>query len=171
MISCETFRSRFEPSTDDAAVLEHLRRCDACLEFAIQTDPDVMFRALGDDVVPPGGVDVFVDDVMREVRLRSTEQTMDPGGMSWSRSLAVAATLSVVFSGAAIVYNQQERISGFGPIGLADARPRFRAPLTTKPVVETYDSQNATIVEVPTEEGEADFKVVMIFDENLPADL
>jgi hypothetical protein len=38
-----------------------------------------------------------------------------------------------------------------------------------KPVIENYESQNATIVEVPTE-GEA-VKVVMVFDESLPADL
>ena len=170
MISCETFRSRFEPSTEDPAVLEHLRSCDACLDYAIQTDPDVLFRSLGTTMEPPGGVDVFVDDVMREVRLRSTESTMEPRRSTWSRSLAIAATMAAVFSGATILYNEADRREGFGPTGLADARPRFRMPLTTKPVVETYESQNATIVEVPTE-GEADVKVVMIFDDSLPADL
>ena len=42
--------------------------------------------------------------------------------------------------------------------------------LATKPIIETYDSENATIVEVPSEEAD-DVKIVMIFDENLPADL
>jgi hypothetical protein len=42
--------------------------------------------------------------------------------------------------------------------------------LTTKPIVETYDSQNATIVEVPNENA-SNVQVVMIFDEKLPADL
>jgi len=53
------------------------------------------------------------------------------------------------------------------PIQRAELRTQT---LTTKPIVETYDSQNATIVEVPTDETD-DVKIVMIFDENLPADL
>jgi len=40
----------------------------------------------------------------------------------------------------------------------------------TKPVVDTYDSKNATIIEVPSESKD-DVQVVMIFDESLPADL
>ena len=47
----------------------------------------------------------------------------------------------------------------------------FAKPLATKPVVETYQSNNATIVEVPSGEASDDVKIVMIFDENLPADL
>jgi hypothetical protein len=43
--------------------------------------------------------------------------------------------------------------------------------LTTKPVVETYESDSATIVEMPSEGAADDVKIVMIFDENLPADL
>jgi hypothetical protein len=167
MISCETFRSRFQPSTEEALVLEHLRRCDGCLELAIQSDPDVMFRALGQtELVPPGGVDVFVDDVMREVRLRSTESGMEPRRRSSGvRGLAVAATLAAILTGATFFYQRQVMPVVGGPILRA-----IMAPTTTKPVVETYDSQNATIVEVPTE-GEADVRVVMIFDESLPADL
>jgi hypothetical protein len=42
--------------------------------------------------------------------------------------------------------------------------------LTTKPVVETYSSTNATIVEVPTESA-GDAKIVMVIDDKLPADL
>jgi hypothetical protein len=38
----------------------------------------------------------------------------------------------------------------------------------TKPIVESYDSKTATIVEVP---GVKDAQVVMIFDDSLPADL
>ena len=44
------------------------------------------------------------------------------------------------------------------------------AKLTTKPVVETYESDNATIVEMPSNPGD-DVQLVMIFDENLPVDL
>jgi hypothetical protein len=42
--------------------------------------------------------------------------------------------------------------------------------LTTKPVVETYSSSDATIVEVPSE-GAGDTKIVMVIDDRLPADL
>ena len=34
MISCDSFRTRFHAGTDDAALLEHLRTCDRCLDFA-----------------------------------------------------------------------------------------------------------------------------------------
>jgi len=40
----------------------------------------------------------------------------------------------------------------------------------TKPIVETYSSSKATIVEMPAESAN-DARVVMILDENLPADL
>jgi len=40
----------------------------------------------------------------------------------------------------------------------------------TRPVVDTYESKNATIIEVPSESKD-DVQVVMIFDESLPADL
>ncbi|HYO77511.1 MAG TPA: hypothetical protein VE010_13710, partial [Thermoanaerobaculia bacterium] len=54
----------------------------------------------------------------------------------------------------------------------AALRPQQARPVfTTTPVIETYESDNATIVEVPTEDTGDDVKIVMIFDENLPADL
>src|SRR5260370_38219151 len=79
MISCETFRATFAPATSDADLLDHIRACDACLDFAAGVDPDILFRAIGGaEVVPPGGIDAFVGDVMRELRLRSTESSMLP---------------------------------------------------------------------------------------------
>ncbi|HEX8152758.1 MAG TPA: hypothetical protein VF698_06530, partial [Thermoanaerobaculia bacterium] len=70
MITCEQFRARFAPDTNEAALLEHLRSCDACLDDAARIDPDVMFRAIGGgELIPPGGIDAFAADVMREVRL------------------------------------------------------------------------------------------------------
>src|SRR5512138_1934823 len=72
MMTCREFRDQFAPASSDARVLEHVRSCDACLDFAAQIDPDIMFRAIGGaEMVPPGGVDAFVDDVMRQVRVRS----------------------------------------------------------------------------------------------------
>ena len=43
--------------------------------------------------------------------------------------------------------------------------------LTTKPVVETYESENATIVEVPQRGENTGADVVMIIDDSLPSDL
>jgi hypothetical protein len=170
MISCETFRSRFVPATGDAEVLGHLRHCDACLDHAAQIDPDVMFRALGGaELVPPGGVEAFVGDVMRQVRVRDAEKhTLAPvRAMSWPRRLAVAATLTAGFSTGTFFYARR-------PLPVTAPVPSIakaaHAELATKPVVETYDSANATIVEVPAAEAD-DVKIVMIFDENLPADL
>ena len=79
MISCQIFRNTLEPGTRDAEVLEHLRHCDACLDFALQVDPDNFFRVLGgEEMVPPGGVDAFVGDVMTQVRGRQTETAVEP---------------------------------------------------------------------------------------------
>src|SRR5229473_6863303 len=96
MISCETFRATFAPETSDTGVLEHIRSCDACLDFAAAIDPDVLFRAIGGgEMVPPGGVDAFVADVMREVHLRSTESSLAPRHViHWPQRLAIAATIA-----------------------------------------------------------------------------
>lgn len=170
MITCESFRTRFHEQTEDAALLGHLRSCDRCLDFAAAADPDVMFRALGgEDLVPPGGVDAFVDDVMQQVRVRSAETAVTSRRvLSWPRRLAVAATIAAGVSGAMLFYRGDAPATTVAPRVAHVALQR--AALTTKPVVETYESQNATIVEVPTENAD-DVKIVMIFDENLPADL
>ncbi|MBV9493166.1 MAG: hypothetical protein JOZ54_02885 [Acidobacteria bacterium] len=172
MISCVTFRNAFAPGTESAEVLQHVRVCDACLDHAAGIDPDIMFRALGgENLVPPGGVDAFVDDVMREVRLRSTEQTLaGRRGMllSWPRRIAVAATLAAGLSGALMVW-QHDKNGVAVPSAMTARSAAIPTRLTTKPVIESYDSANATIVEVPSEAN--DTKIVMIFDESLPADL
>ena len=168
MISCETFRAQFTPATGDAALLEHVRSCDACLSVAAEADPDVLFRSIGGgEMLPPGGLEMFVDDVMREVHLRSTEK-LSNRAVSWPRRLAVAATLTAGITGATLFY-QRDRGAVAPPL-VAVKSPVRAANLVSKPVVEHYDSDHATIVEVPTESS-ADIKVVMIFDEELPADL
>jgi hypothetical protein len=177
MINCESFRSRFVADTEDVLVLEHLRACDRCLDFAVQTDPDVMFRALGGgEMIPPGGVDAFVVDVMQQVRVRAAESTIAARHViRWPRRFAVAATLAAGISGA-VLYNQ---LNGIAPTLMTHtalpAVTHVIAPaaiqLATKPVVETYESDKATIVEMPSEGAADDVKIVMIFDENLPADL
>ena len=52
------------------------------------------------------------------------------------------------------------------------AAPKPIAPAVatiSRPVIENYESENATLVEVPADAS--DVKIVMVFDENLPADL
>ena len=176
MMSCELFRSRFHAGTDEAVLLDHLRACDRCLDFAANVDPDVMFRALGgDDLVPPGGVDAFVDDVMRQVRVRTAETTVaTPRPVSWHRRLAIAATIAAGVTGATLFYNSntQDPVTAASPRPVAVSIPaRPQAQLATRPVIESYESENATILEVPTESASDDVKIVMIFDENLPVDL
>ena len=170
MMSCDSFRTRFHVATEDAALLAHLRTCDRCLDFAASVDPDVMFRALGgEDMIPPGGVDAFVDDVMRQVRVRDAEQSLQPRQVvSWPRRLAVAATIAAAVTGGTLVYRSDRGAPVSQPVAVA--AKAHRIDLVSKPIVENYDSENATIVEVPSEETD-DVKIVMIFDENLPADL
>jgi hypothetical protein len=176
MIGCDAFRDRFHAGTEDSAVLEHLRSCDACLDFSANVDPDVMFRALGGgEMIPPGGVDAFVGEVMQQVRVRAAESTIATAPVShWPRRLAVAATVAAAISGA-MLFQQYDRPGKGGPVvdvpsAVVTKRPEVRTALVTKPIVETYDSENATIVEVPAEAGDK-VQMVMIFDENLPADL
>lgn len=168
MMSCDSFRTRFHAGTDDAALLGHLRTCDRCLDFAAHADPDVMFRALGGaEMTPPGGLDAFVSGVMQQVRVREAETVTSRRVVQWPRRLALAAAVGAAVFGATLVY-RVDAPETVKPIVRAAAMNR--APLATKPVVAAYDSEKATIVEVPTEETD-DVKIVMIFDENLPADL
>ena len=177
MITCATFRSTLRPGTTDPAVLEHLRACDACLDFAVDRDPDLFFRAMGgQDLVPPGGVEAFVEDVMTQVRGRQTETAAQPQhiGNVWRR-LAVAATLAVGITTAAFVAQHDRAVHSEATTSTrASNRSTHGAvrpvALVTRPIVESYDSQNYTIVEVPSE-ASSDTQVVMIFDDKLPADL
>ena len=165
MISCDSFRNRFRANTDDASLLEHLRTCDRCLDFAAHADPDVMFRALGgSEMIPPGGMEAFVGGVMQQVRVRDAETAVAASRViEWPRRLAMAAALTATLLGTLLVSRLEVPIDTRGV-----ARAEIRT-LTTKPIIASYESDNATIVEVPTESD--DVKIVMIFDENLPADL
>ena len=176
-MTCENFRTNFQAATEDAALLAHLRECDRCLDFAAAVDPDVMFRALGgEDLVPPGGVDAFVEDVMRQVRVRGAENTVTAiHPVSWTRRLAIAATLATVVTGGTLVYQHRGAAGSEPAVVVARNTDGLRAhrstePLATKPIVETYESESATIMEVPADQND-NVKIVMIFDEKLPADL
>ncbi|MEA2414106.1 MAG: hypothetical protein QOI58_763, partial [Thermoanaerobaculia bacterium] len=79
MMTCHYFRTNLQPGNADAAMLEHLRHCDACLDFAMSVDPDLFFRSLGgEELIPPGGIDAFVGDVMSQVRVYDAEASLAP---------------------------------------------------------------------------------------------
>jgi len=145
--------------------LAHLRSCPACLELAVRIDPDILFRSLGGkELTPPGGVDRFVGDVMQQVDIRRKEAQMSPGRIS-SRPLqwAVAAALGLAVTTATLVN---------GPDAVIAPQPSTHVAtrsLESRPVIESYDSASATIVEVPS--TETSVQIVMIFDDSLPVDL
>jgi hypothetical protein len=174
MMTCRSFRERLQPGTSEPDLLEHLRHCDACLDFAMTVDPDLFFRSIGgDELVPPGGVDAFVSDVMSQVRVRQAETSLAPHrtGSVWQR-LAIAATVAAGVTGATLAYRFEHRpvTHPASPIAVAAVAPAAHfAPTATKSFVETYSSHDATIVEMPSDGS--DTKVVMIFDDKLPADL
>jgi len=172
-MNCLEFRVAFAPSTEDPRILEHVRVCDPCLDFAAHNDPDIMFRAIGGaEMIPPGGVDAFVNDVMHAVQLRKTEDELAPRrhNISWTRRLAVAATLIAGITGGALVYEREHHVVQPSAVLTPRHSVLTARNLVTKPIVATYSSKNATIVEVPADSGNEPH-VVMIVDENLPADL
>jgi hypothetical protein len=172
MITCQTFQTNLRPNESDPELLAHLRACDACVEHAVAVDPDNFFRLLGgEEMVPPGGIDAFASDVMAQIRLREAETSLEARRLlSWPRRLAIAATIAAGVTGSVIAWHMQHLVPGQAPMATASLA-HVKAPsanvLTTKPIIETYQSQNATIVEVPTDGA----NVVMIFDDKLPADL
>jgi len=171
MINCQTFRANLRPNESDPELLAHLRACDACLDHAVTVDPDNFFRLLGgEEMVPPGGVDAFAADVMAQVRLREAETSLEARRvLSWPRRLAIAATVAAGVTGSVIAW-QMQHLAPAAPMAHPAVTVALRPAdnmLTTKPVIETYQSKNATIVEVPTDGA----SVVMIFDDKLPADL
>lgn len=173
MITCQTFRANLQPNESDPELLFHLRTCDLCIEHAVAVDPDNFFRLLGgEEMVPAGGIDAFASDVMSQIRLREAETSLDAHRvLSWPRRMAIAATVAAGVTGATIAYHMQQLVptasAGRPSVEAAAGQPLSAKILTTKPIIETYQSQNATIVEVPADGA----NVVMIFDDKLPADL
>jgi hypothetical protein len=171
MMTCTYFRANLQPGSADAALLEHLRHCDGCLDFAMSVDPDLFFRSLGgEDLVPPGGIDAFVGDVMSQVRVHDAEASLAPrhNVNAWQR-WAIAATFAAGVTGATLAYRYEHAAPVQQPAHIVAAPTPRPAITATKSFVETYSSHNATIVEMPNDGS--DTKVVMIFDDKLPADL
>jgi len=105
---------------------------------------------------------------MAQVRLRHAEGSVARRFLIAPRRLAAAAAVVVTIGAGALMFEKNHAATGFRPSVRAEARPHI--VLATKPVVETYQSRGATIVEIPSQ-GSNDASVVMIFDDSLPADL
>lgn len=167
-MNCETFREACKRGEQTEATLAHMRECGPCLDFAVQADPDNLFRSLGgDELLPAGGIDLFVDEVMQQVHVRDAERKLVhrmriPATYRW----ATAAALAIGVLSASLFYRPST-------VTLLPAVPVTVAQLhqaeIERPIVENYEGLNATIVEVPNDSS--DTKIVMIFDESLPADL
>jgi hypothetical protein len=171
MMTCTYFRANLQPGNTDAASLEHLRHCDGCLDFAMTVDPDLFFRSLGGgELVPPGGIDAFVGDVMSQVRVHDAEASLATrhSVSAWQR-WAVAATLAAGVTGATLAYRYEHPMPAAQPAHIVATTKARPAATATKSFVETYSSHDATIVEMPNDAS--DTKIVMIFDDKLPADL
>ena len=167
-MNCKVFRVAISSSELDAATLEHFRHCSSCLEYAAGLDPQNLYRSLGGvDLVPPDGLESFVGDVMHEVHLRQTEGHVEaPGRIVASYRWGVAAALLVGIFASTV--RHEPPASSSSPVQIAAAN---LAAASTRPVVESYEAKDATIVEVPAAAGAGDVKVVMVFDNTLPADL
>ncbi|HEU5163255.1 MAG TPA: hypothetical protein VFV54_08945 [Thermoanaerobaculia bacterium] len=169
-MKCDAFRNAVQMGTDDAAVRGHLRSCATCLEWAVSVDPDVMFRSIGiEEGEPPGGTDAFVADVLRQVEIRDAERRLGRRPVRFSSLFrwSAAAALAVGVLGTMIM--QREGVAPAVVPGPAPAAVVAQAPID-RPVIESYDSAGATIVEVPAQNAN-EIQLVMIFDESLPADL
>ncbi|MEO8218134.1 MAG: hypothetical protein ABI718_13730 [Acidobacteriota bacterium] len=166
-MTCERFLELVSagPVAHSVEFLDHLRQCPNCLDRAVHADPDLLFRAIGGaDLVPPGGVDAFVGEVMQQVHVRQTEQQVISrrrlaAPIRWS----IAAVLAMAVGGTAVLY-RPAAVSTNAPLSVA----RLQQPATMRPVVENYANTDATIVQLPAGN---DLQVVMIFDDKLPADL
>lgn len=145
--------------------LAHLRSCPACLDLAVGVDPDILFRSLGGkELTPPGGVDLFVAEVIQQVDVRRKESQMSPRRLS-SRPAqwAVAAALGLVVTTASLVQRPGAVMAPQAGVQVATV------PLVSRPVIENYESDSATIVEVSS--AETSVQIVMVFDDSLPVDL
>lgn len=155
------------PLTPEA--LAHMRACGSCLEKAVLADGDNLFRSLGGtELEPAGGIDQFAAEVMHQIHVREAESKIArrrpmPAAVRWS----IAATLAVGVAAASLLYRPAVTPMT-APASQQAAVNDLFDPSMTVPVVEEYANGGATIVEMASD---SDLKLVMIFDESLPADL
>jgi hypothetical protein len=171
---CEEFRAAITGGKETPEVLVHLRSCDDCMNFAGEIDGEYLFRALGgEEMVPPGGVDQFVEEVMHQVRMDERQKelrTFRRPAMAYGWSLAAAAALTVL--SVSLAHRAQQMPADLfehhpSPIVASQPAP---LPLINVPVIEEYENSSAMIVEMPEQETNG-MKVVMIIDDSLPVDL
>lgn len=173
-MTCDEFRASAFDGNDSAEFLEHLRECVACMNEAADRDGDYLFKALGGDgLVPPGGVDAFVGDVMRQIHANETaRQIAHARKVSPRYYLAFAAAAALTVASFSLVQRSRPEVVVSPMAAVAESGIAGRHADISRPVVEEYENSAATIVEIPTEQNSSDeIKVVMIFDESLPADL
>ena len=168
MMDCREFEYACRSGRIDAESLGHLRACQRCLGFVSENDPDLLFRAVGGEIEPPGGLDDFVGGVMSAIHVRDSERALarQRGRVAPFYRWSLAAALFTAMLSLVIVMPREGSITP--PVAarqVAASSDHFQVPM-----VEEYASAGATIIEVPTEE-ENDLKIVMIFDESLPVDL
>lgn len=173
MMNCEEFLEACRAGRESEETLEHLRACDLCLGMAIELDPENLFRAIGGaGLEPPGGVDAFVDEVMQEVHLRETERRVVPRSrVSAPWRWAAAAALAVGVLSASLIH-RTDNVNPSPQMVQTTSRPvsiqPADQPVIERPVIENYQNSEATIVEIPSNDS-SDVKIVMIFDDSLPA--
>ncbi len=169
-MNCDSFRHAIGQGTDDLGVRGHLRSCDPCMEWAIAADPDLMFRALGvEETEPPGGTDAFVADVLRQVEMRDAERRIGRRTVRFTSAFRWSAAAALALGILGTLVMQRDRGGAVAP-SVPVAAVAQAAPVVDRPVIEQYDSAGATIVEVPAQNS-SDIRLVMVFDESLPADL
>jgi hypothetical protein len=165
-MNCATFRDDLAKNNLTPESLAHMRTCMNCLQDAVAADSDNLFRSLGgDDLVPPGGTEAFVEEVLQQVHLRQTEGTLRRGRFTSQYRWAVAAALSLTITGITMSRHDQAVSPATTPVVASS-----RVVPANLPSVESYEEASATIVELPITDAE-NVKIVMIFDETLPADL
>lgn len=167
-MKCDLFRQSVPAAAEASAEqLAHLRSCEQCLLVALEADSDYLFRYLGgEELIPAGGVESFADGVMQSISLRATERAVvgrPMGTPSWTRWAAAAA---IVVAGSGALFYRTPSGAAVAPSSIVAAQRTFA--LTSQPVIESYESPDATIVELPSDSG---IQVVMVFDDTLPVDL
>jgi hypothetical protein len=171
-MNCEGFlNDRKAGVPHDEASLAHLRSCASCLDAAVAIDPDDLFRSLGGvEEVPPGGIDLFVAEVVREVEMRQAERKLSPARRVAPAYRWAAAAALIVGVATSSLHRFDANPAALLTHQVAHTSPStLIQPVNSRPVVEDYENSSATIVEVPADKN--DVAVVMIFDQNLPADL
>lgn len=175
-MKCDLVRSSIDQGDENPELRDHLRHCADCLEWAIASEPTNLFLPLGaGDRIPEGGIDLFVSEVLSEVRLRETERVLEPAEhplrTAWWWSAAAAVFILVATWATLQPKNVQPPVHS--PVAAVESVPADEVDAeiaVSRPVVDDYEESAAMIVELPTSSSD-ELKIVMIFDETLPQDL